>query len=72
MSPKRKLFFNSSDNAPNMTKNHLKRIRIVGSIQMEQLFGFKGETIEQNIESEIFVDFLKKCLEWDPNMRATP
>lgn len=59
------LYF-SSDGQPIHIKDNKGKIRMPGSVLISTLLKPAGENINE------FVDFLSRCLEWDPENRMTP
>ena len=61
-SQRRKKFFND-DCSPILVPNRKNVVRIPGSKDL-------AEILETDDES--FVDFVRRCLDWDPNTRMSP
>ena len=56
-------FFDPSTNEPYLTRDSQNNLRIPGSKPLEEAL---------LCESDSFIDFVKRCLEWDPEKRITP
>ncbi|CAG9330885.1 unnamed protein product [Blepharisma stoltei] len=61
LASKRLLFFDEN-NEVILVKNHKGKVRMPGTLSLETVL--KGA-------DELFIDFIKKCLEWDPTLRIT-
>ena len=61
--PRKNLFFNPEDDEPFPVKNSRGKIRMPDS---------KSILAYLSGSSPTFVDFIEKCLEWDPRKRISP
>lgn len=61
ISTRKKLFFEG--NSPKLIQNSRGKKRIPGTRKLE-------EKVRSN--DELFLDFIRKCLDWNPNTRMTP
>lgn len=62
-STRKKIFFEEDSNDPIMVPNARGKIRMPDSKSLSQLL---------RSASASFIDFIEKCLEWDPQQRITP
>lgn len=59
---RRRLFFDSKNNPRNLVNSKDKRRRV----------GSRPLSVILNCDETDFIDFLERCLEWDPRLRLTP
>lgn len=59
---RRRLFFDSKNNPRNLVNSKDKRRRV----------GSRPLSVILNCDEIDFIDFLERCLEWDPRLRLTP
>lgn len=59
---RRRLFFDSKNNPRNLVNSKNKRRRV----------GSRPLSVILNCDESDFIDFLERCLEWDPRLRMTP
>lgn len=62
MATRRRLFFDSRNNPRNLVNSKDKRRRV----------GSRPLSVILNCDETDFIDFLERCLEWDPRLRLTP
>ena len=60
---RRKLFFDEDTLDPLMTENGRGQVRIPGGKSLQGIL---------NSDSASFLDFVERCLEWDPEERMDP
>jgi len=60
-STRRKLFFDDESNEPLFHEN--SKVRIPGARSLESILGNKNPS---------FLDFVERCLDWDPRQRMEP
>lgn len=61
--PRKNLFFDPETDEPFPVKNSRGKVRVPGSKNLEAFL---------NCNSPSFVDFIERCLHWDPKKRITP
>ena len=64
LSTRRNLFFDPKDNSPIITANSRGRKRRPNTKTLSQILN--------NCTDLMFLDFLDRCLDWDPIARITP
>ena len=62
-STRRKVFFEENTSDPIMVPNARGKIRMPDSKSLQQIL---------KNSSPSFIDFIEKCLEWDPKYRISP
>lgn len=62
-SPRKNLFFDPETDQPFPVKNSRGKVRMPGSKSIASFL---------NCDSPTFVDFIERCLEWDPRKRISP
>ena len=61
-STRKKLFFDENNN-PILSENNRGKVRFPGTKNLLSVIGSSSES---------FIDFIDKCLDWDPHKRLTP
>jgi len=64
LSTRKNLFFDPKDNSPIIVANSRGRKRQPNSRQLSEILN--------NCNDKLFLDFLDKCLDWNPITRITP
>ncbi len=64
LATRRNLFFNAEDNSPIIVANSKGRKRKPNTKTLSQILN--------NCQDKLFLDFLERCLDWDPIQRLTP
>ena len=63
ISTRKSVFFDQNTGEPYLTKNSQGNLRIPGSKPLADILLCQSDT---------FLDFISRCLEWDPEKRITP
>jgi dual specificity tyrosine-phosphorylation-regulated kinase 2/3/4 len=62
-STRKKIFFDEATDQPMLTNDSRGELRVPNSKPLDQIL---------NCGSDSFLDFISKCLEWNPEKRITP